>query len=134
MIKRRIPINALSRDIFTILSDNLTVPVYENVPIDTDCPYVTISDYEYEMESLKTVDAIKVTFELEIWTDYSGKAEVNSIAEQIVSILTACKFDLSDDGFKVIGQDVKGGRGLRSGDYFYGIVNFAATVQNIGLK
>ncbi len=132
MIIRRIPINALQKGIYSILSQYQTTDVYDGVPENAAMPYILISDYEYEVQGAKTTDITEITFELEVWTDYGGKAEVNSISEEIATVLTAWPIDLSEDNFKVLSQTVRGGRGTRQDDLFYGIVYFVAQIQNLG--
>ncbi|MBU2703878.1 hypothetical protein Ga0466249_005028 [Sporomusaceae bacterium BoRhaA] len=130
---RRLPIDALQKGIYDILSMKQdSAPVYDNVPSESDLLYILLSDYEYEFINAKTMDISEITFEIEIWTEYRGKSQVNTIAEEIVALLTAWPIDLSANGFKVLSQDAKGGRGSRQEDLFYGIVNFTARVQNIG--
>jgi hypothetical protein len=132
VIIRRIPINALQKSIYEILTTKQTTPVYDSIPKDAVFPYIIISDYEFDIGGSKNVDICKVTFELEIWTKYEGKAEVNSIAEDMTNVLTAWPIDLSAENFNVLSQSVKGGKGARQDGYFYGIVYFTAEIQNLG--
>lgn len=147
---RRLPVNALSKAIYDILSTKQTTLVFDGEPgykkddagnylrdsdgnrIPVDFPYILISDYEYEFGGAKDIDITDVMFELEIWTSYAGKKEVNTIAEEVVNVLTAWPMDLSADGFIVSDKDAKGGKGTRSEENFYGIVNFSVKVQNVG--
>jgi hypothetical protein len=97
-----------------------------------ELPYVTFSDYEYEFSGSKDADIVSISLEIEIWSDYAGKAVINDIAEDLIAVLTAWSIDLSADGFRVLSQDVKNGKGAKSDEYFYGVVYFGARVQNVG--
>ena len=131
---RRLPIDALQEGIYDILSTKQdSAPVYDNVPSESDFPYILLSDYEYEFMGAKVMDISEITFEIEIWTEYRGKTAVNTISEEIIAILTSWPIDLSESGFKVISQDAKGGRGSRQDNLFCGVVNFTARVQNLGI-
>lgn len=130
---RRIPLNALQIGVYSILSTKQTTVVYDAVPEGAELPYITFSDYEYEFAGSKDVDIVNVTLEIEIWSDYFGKGAINGIAEDVTAVLTAWPIDLSADGFRVLEQEAKNGKGARSGTEFYGVVYFSARVQNVGI-
>ncbi|SMC63229.1 tail completion protein gp17 [Sporomusa malonica] len=132
MIRRRNPIRELQAAVFTILSENQEYHVYDGVPDDAVLPYDLISDYKYEVVPDKTTDIVIIRLEIEAWSGYDGKDEVNKMIADATQVLTAWPIDLSDDGFKVIDQDVKSGEGNRHGDYYYGILTLEVTIQNTG--
>ncbi|TWH49595.1 DUF3168 domain-containing protein [Sporomusa sp. KB1] len=131
-MRRRVPINPLQTAIYNLLKEKQTTPVYDKLPKKQSFPYILISDYEYTLSGAKDTDICDITFELEIWTDYQGKTEVNEIVEDITYVLTAGKIDLSASGYKLIEKDAKSGKGARQDALFYGIVNFNAKTQNMG--
>lgn len=131
-MKRRVPINPLQTAIYNILKEKQETPVYDKLPTKYTFPYILISDYEYELGGSKTTDITDITFELEIWTEYRGKTQVNEIAEDIITVLTAWPIDLSAHGYRVTSKDAKGGKGARQDSYFYGIIYFTAKIQNLG--
>lgn len=133
MIIRRLPLNPLQKGVYEILATKQTTPVYDCVAEDAIFPYIAFSDYEFEVEGSKTSDISVITLEIEIWSDYAGKAVINDVAEDIIAVLTAWNIDLSADGFNVLSQDVRGGKGARHEGLFYGVVYFTARVQNIGI-
>ena len=132
-MKRRLPLDALQIGVYNILSTKQTVPVYDSVANGAEFPYIVFSDYEYDIGGSKDTDMSEVTLEIEIWSDYAGKGCINGIAEDIVNALTTYEIDLSADGFRVLIQSVRGGKGVRSGTEFYGVVYFTAKIQNVGV-
>jgi len=130
--------NALQKGVYSILMDKQkgddVFPVYDDVPKDAVFPYVTIGAFTCKQIGNKSADISEISLQLHIWSEYSGKMEVNKVADNITAILTSWPLDLSDDGFNVGSQDV---------DFFeafpeeiqgyHGVVTFVARVQNIGV-
>lgn len=131
-MKRRIPLNALQKGVYSILTQYQMTQVYDSVPQGAEFPYITFSDYEYDITGSKDSNITELMLEIEIWSDYSGKSAINDIAEDIVNVLTDWPIDLSADGFRLISKDVKGGKGARAAEEFYGVVYFTARVQDLG--
>lgn len=133
---RRIPINAFQDAVGEILKTKQTTPVYGSVPGKVEPPYIVISDYSFETGGSKGADITDMKLEIEIWSRYKGKGEINTIAEDIATVLTAWPIDLDSDGYRVMSKDVVGGRGERltrnNDDYFCGIVFVQAKIQNNG--
>jgi hypothetical protein len=154
MIIRRIPMNALQKGVYSILmskQEGNIIPVYDDVPeyqLDIDgnplldeegspipvkLPYVTLGEFTYKRNGTKDTDIGDASQQLHIWSEYKGKKEVNQIADDLTAILTSWAIDLSDDGFKVIEQDV---------DFFeafpeevagyHGVITFTSKIQNLG--
>jgi len=133
MIIKRIPMNALQKGVYSILTTKQTTPVYDDVPEGAMFPYVTIGAFTCKSNGAKPTDIMDISLQLHIWSEYSGKMEVNGIADDITAVLTSWPIDLSADNFKVILQDV---------DFFeafpeeiqgyHGVVTFISKIQNLG--
>jgi hypothetical protein len=132
LIIRRIPMNALQKGIFFILSTKQTTSVYDDVPEDAILPYATLGAFTCKQTGNKTADIYDISQQIHIWSAYEGKKEVNDIANDITAALTSWPIDLSTDGFNTMSQDV---------DFFeafpeetagyHGVITFVAKIQNI---
>ncbi len=131
---RKIPLNALQKGVFSILTQHQATPVYDAVPKSAVLPYVTLGEFTNKFGGAKGVDISDVSLQIHIWSKREGKAEVNRIAEDLVEALTLNSADLSADGFRVNSQDI---------DFFeafpeeiagyHGVLTFIAKVQNLGV-
>jgi hypothetical protein len=125
--------NALQMGVFSILSEKQTTPVYDDVPEDAELPYITLGAFTCKQVGSKTADITDISQQIHIWSQYEGKREVNEIANDITAVLTAWPIDLSDEGFKVMSQDVDFFEAFpeEAGGY-HGVVTFTAKIQNLG--
>lgn len=81
------PSLALQAALYQRLSAELTVPVYDAVPMNTPYPYVTL-DYEVaDNRDSYTSRADQRFFYLSVWSDYQGQAEVKRIIGEIDAAL-----------------------------------------------
>ncbi|WP_313489176.1 DUF3168 domain-containing protein [Stutzerimonas nitrititolerans] len=88
---------ALQKAIFQRLSDELSVPVYDAVPMGTPYPYVTI-----DAERVTNTSPIagrkreQRLIYLSVWSDYQGQAEVKRINGEIADALDERRLRLDD--------------------------------------
>ncbi len=132
MIMRRIPMDALQKGVFEILSTKQTTPIYDDVSKNAKLPYITLGAFTCKLVDNKTADIHDISQQIHIWSEYEGKTEVNEIANDITAVLTSWPLVL-DDGFEALSQDV---------DFFeafpeetagyHGVITFVAQVQNLG--
>src|SRR5690625_2919989 len=90
----------IQRAVFARLTDQLTVPVFDDVPQGTPCPYVVIG--EDDSESFDTDDSLGLDTDITIhvWSEYSGRKEVKDIMAQIYAALN--RYELVIDGMYTI--------------------------------
>lgn len=143
--------DAMQKGIFSILSTKQSTPVYDDVPsvmydedgalmLDEDenpipvkLPYITLGAFTCKASGNKTVDMSEISQQIHIWSEYSGKTEVNGIANDITAVLTSWPIDLSADGFEVTSQDVDFFEAFASkSDGYHGVLTFVSKIQNIG--
>ena len=106
---RRLPNNALQKALVKLLTDKLPdVKVYDFVPEAAQIPYVTLGACVTNDISTKTDNLYKVDVQINIWSEYRGKYEINNIAERIAGLLTSADgyIDASADNFAVYCQRV----------------------------
>lgn len=91
------PAIPLQAALYARLTAELTVPVYDAVPMGTPCPYVTIDSEQASNSSpisgRKRADRMLY---LSVWSDYQGQAEVKRINAEIADALDARPLSLSD--------------------------------------
>lgn len=135
MIKRRIPMMALTTEVYRVLTTYQdTCPVYDFVPQKSTPPYAVIGEFTYKQDGAKDTDMGAVSLQIHIFSVYAGKAEVNEIAEDLTLVLTSCPLDLSASNFSVISQDVDMFEAFPDEvQGYHGVLTFVATVQNLGL-
>ena len=133
MIIRRIPMDALQQGVYSVLSEKQTTPVYDDVPSGTAMPYITLGAFTCKNVGNKTTDISDISLQLHIWSEYSGKSEINEIANDVTAALTSWPIDLADAGFNVMAQDVDFFEAFPedSGGY-HGVITFVAKIQNLG--
>lgn len=87
---------ALQAALFARLSAELSVPVYDAVPMDTSPPYVTfdneIADNSSPLSGRQRANRL---FYLSVWSDYAGQAEVKRINAEIYAALNQRPIELA---------------------------------------
>ncbi|MGS0941550.1 DUF3168 domain-containing protein [Pseudomonas luteola] len=82
------PSEALQIALYERLTAELTVPVYDAVPMDTPYPYVTIdSEISSDQSPISGKKRDLRLIYLSVWSNYQGKLEVKRINAQIVAAL-----------------------------------------------
>ncbi len=133
----RIPLNALQKGIYNQfkISPSIvgckTIPLYDDVPSNAKLPYITFGLFTCNSNGTKTNDITDVTIRLEVRSDYSGKKEVNEIAEDVVAILTASRPDLSQEEFTVISCSIDSFESFSEDESGYlGVISANYKIQN----
>lgn len=87
---------ALQQAIYQRLAAELTVPVYDAVPMDTPYPYVTI-DSEQVVNATPISGRMRETrlLYLSVWSDYQGQAEVKRLSGEICAALNERRLPLT---------------------------------------
>jgi len=94
MADTAIPLQAV---LYARLSDELSVPVYDAVPMDTAPPYVTIDSEQMTNSSVISGRKRANRFiYLSVWSNYRGQAEVKRINAEIEASLDERPLILSD--------------------------------------
>jgi hypothetical protein len=98
-MKRRSAALSVQKALFTLLSNGLTVPVYDAVPDNSAFPYVVLGEDTESEFGGKNLTGSELTHTLHIWSRYRGFTEAKSIMDSIVRLVTAIPLDLSAWGF-----------------------------------
>lgn len=122
---------ALQTGLFSLLSAGQTTPVYDDVPEDAVFPYITIGAFTCKRVADKTSDIWDASIQIHIWSEYSGKAEVNAVADDIATVVSAAAVEAS--GFFVISQDVDFFEAFAEDEFgYHGVLTLVVTIQNTG--
>ena len=131
IIMRRIPMTALQTGLFDLLSAGQTTPVYDDVPDNAVFPYITIGAFTCKRVPDKTSDIWDATIQIHIWSTYSGKAEVNAVANDVTTVLSSAA--IAAQGFVVISQDVDFFEAFAEEEFgYHGLLTLVVNIQNTG--
>lgn len=99
----RIPFNAVQQNVYMLLSNGQTTPVYDTVPTGAEqMPYIVLGEFHGSpVNENKTTIYHTVGQQVHVWTRAKGKKEVNEILDDIVHLLT--KYSLTLEGYTQIG-------------------------------
>lgn len=129
---KRIPLNALQKALISYLTANEVVPVYDYVPETAKPPFMTLGAFNCKEAGTKYEDIVEVTVQLNIWSTYKGKFEINSIANRVISLLQTKQIDLSEDEFTAIRQQVDFFEAYPEEETGYnGVISLVVLVQNM---
>jgi hypothetical protein len=108
------------------------VPVYDYVPETAKPPFMTLGAFNCKEAGTKYEDIVEVTVQLNIWSTYKGKFEINSIANRVISLLQTKQIDLSEDEFTAIRQQVDFFEAYPEEETGYnGVISLVILVQNM---
>jgi hypothetical protein len=129
-----IPLNALQAALYTRLTSELTIPVYDFTPQDSEFPYAVIgADTTIPLDT-KTTDGHEFTSTIHLWTKGAGRkalkeqmqAVYDALHEQEIgflsgTVLVRCEYtetmqDPSSEG--------------DTDHYYHGLLRFRALTQN----
>lgn len=74
--------------------------IYDDVPQDTDYPYVVIGEETTLNNGSKTLDGLEHTLTLHVWSRYRGLKETKQIMERIYALLHT--YDLAVTGASLV--------------------------------
>lgn len=132
---KRIPLNEFTNALYERLFKYQTIPVYDDVPCNARIPYITFGLFTCKDAGTKTNDICDVTANIDIWSEYAGKKEINQIANDIITIVQAAPFDLSGDNFKSLGCEVDFFEAFPEDDHgYHGVITFIFKIQNMEVQ
>ena len=97
----RSPVSPLNKALFDRLKSQLTVPVYDYVPVGKKAPYVVLTDTAAESWSTKTLAGAEVRATIKVLSEYQGDKEVAEICDRAISAIRSQPLTLTD-GWQVV--------------------------------
>lgn len=129
---KRIPLNVVTAALYQRLTEHQTIPVYDDVLPDADAPYISFGLFTCKDDGTKTDDICNVTANIDVWSNYAGKKEVNEISNDIITLIKAALLDLSADGFKHLDSEVDFFESFSEDDSgYHGVITFIFKIQNM---
>lgn len=137
---KRIPHNAVLKALYTRLSATsgtgntplIGCKIYDDVPEEAVVPYATFGDFSCNDSGTKSDDITEITINVNIYSDYAGRKELNTIANAILDQVYGSQLTL-DDGFSVVDcnasfyeaftEDMEG---------YNGVITLTMLIQNNG--
>jgi len=131
---KRIPLIALQKSLYGLLTAYQTTSIYDYVPEGTPLPYITLGAFTCKPAGVsKDTDISDVSLQVHIWSKHTGKAEINGIAEDVIAVIGHYTIDLSADNFKVMSQEYDMFEAFEEETTgYHGVITFVAKIQNIG--
>lgn len=88
------PTVAVHKAIYTALSADLTIPVYDHVPQKASYPYVEILRHVSTQRDSLVAQKDEIVTYLTVWSDYKGQKQVLTVMEEIYNSLHRKKLTL----------------------------------------
>lgn len=132
----RLPNNVLQKALIKLLKEKINplIGVHDFVPANARIPYITIGNIVTHDTSTKTEDNTRLEIQINIWSTYKGKYEINRIAENIINLLTSEEgyLNVEDSGFKVYEQTINMYEAFPEDNTGYnGVINLEVKVKNL---
>lgn len=96
------PLLPLQRAMYALLSEELSVPVYDFIPEDAPYPYVDLGECTEMPDNDHGSYGSEITYTLHVWTEAEGFSEGLAIADEISRVLDHRKENLSPTGHHVV--------------------------------
>jgi len=107
------------------------VKIYDDVPRDTDFPYVTFGQSVERDWSTGTEEGCEHLVSLHVWSRFNGRREVLEISAVIQASLHDQTLNLSGNRLVNIRHDFSDARRDGDGETYHGIVRFRAVTEPI---
>lgn len=91
---------AIQKAVYERLTDQLNVPVYDDVPQNTKLPYVTIGEDDSEAWDTDDSLGLDTDITIHVWSEYAGRKEAKELMGQIYNALN--RHELVVDGMHTV--------------------------------
>ena len=124
----------LQKAIFTKLSgnvdglDGVNIPVYDDVPQQSNYPYVQIGEETSANNGTKTLDGIEHTLTMHIWSQYRGRREIKTIMKSVYDLLHNTAISVSGASLVNVRQEFSTTLSENDGITRHGVIRFRAVV------
>ena len=103
-LKTRVPILAVQKGLVSLLKAGQSTKIYDDVVPKAKLPYISIGAINAKPNGSKDSAIYDVSVHLHLWSDYQGKFEINSMMNDVATVLSYAPIDTSADGFSIIGN------------------------------
>lgn len=128
---RRVPIMALQKGLYKLLCAGQTTPVYDDVPKKAKPPFITIGAITVKPNGSKESSIFDCSVQLHIWSEYRGRSEVNSIMNDVSTVLSGYTMEI-EDNFAIIDQDIDFFEAFEEENYgYHGVVTLVVKIHDL---
>ena len=131
---RRFPNHAITKALVALIKDFSEISVTDHVDEDISLPYVVVGDINTNETDAKNEKISTSIVQIDIYSEYMGRSELDSIAESLADILydEDTVIDMSDDGFHVINGRIQSFETYEEAQYGYvGTITLEMTIQDL---
>tara|TARA_R110002153_G_scaffold238911_1_gene393348 strand:+ start:20540 stop:20944 length:405 start_codon:yes stop_codon:yes gene_type:complete len=124
----------LQKAIFTKLNgfvDGLAsanISVYDDIPQDTNYPYVQIGEETAVNDGTKTLDAVEHTLTIHVWSQYRGRREIKTIMKSVYDLLHNTAISVTGASLVNVRQEFSTTLAENDGITRHGVMRFRAVV------
>lgn len=105
-LKTRVPILAVQKGLVSLLKSGQSTKIYDDVGPKAKLPYISIGAINAKTNGSKDRAIFDVSVQLHLWSGYQGKFEINSMMNDVATVLSYAPIDTSADGFSTISQEI----------------------------
>lgn len=105
-LKTRVPILAVQKGLVSLLKSGQSTKIYDDVDPKAKLPYISIGAINAKTNGSKDRAIFDVSVQLHLWSGYQGKFEINSMMNDVATVLSYAPIDTSADGFSTISQEI----------------------------
>lgn len=131
---RRFPNHAITKALVALISDNSEIPITDHVDDQIELPYIVVGDINTNETDTKDETISTSIVQIDIYSDYMGRQELDSIAESVADILydENTVIDMSADGFQVVDGRIQSYETYEEEQYGYiGTITLEMIVQDL---
>ena len=124
----------LQKAIFTKLNGNVdgldgaNIPVYDDVPQQSNYPYVQIGEETSANNGTKTLDGVEHTLTMHIWSQYRGRREIKTIMKSVYDLLHNTAISVTGASLVNVRQEFSTTLAENDGITRHGVIRFRAVV------
>lgn len=127
---------ALQKSIYEALSADVDIVsllgganIYDEVPQNASCPYLTFGQSQARDWSTGTEDGQEHVITLHVWSRAAGRKETHDILGAVRNVLHGGSLSLTDHALINLRHEFSDARRDPDGEHFHGIVRYRAVTE-----
>lgn len=131
---RRFPNHAITKALITLIGASTNITITDHVDDDVALPYVVVGDINTNETDAKDEKVSTSIVQIDIYSDYMGRKELDAIAETIADTLydDNTVIDMTADGFQVVDGRIQSFETYEEDQYGYvGTITLEMVIQDL---
>jgi hypothetical protein len=108
--------------------DGANIPVYDDVPQQSNYPYVQMGEETSANNGTKTLDGVEHTLTMHIWSQYRGRREIKTIMKSVYDLLHNTAISVTGASLVNVRQEFSTTLAENDGITRHGVMRFRAVV------